>query len=71
MGAGLASALLAHLAFELDVHAHPAAAEVEHLLKRELQLGFRAVVRDEKSTIVHEPHVRLDLVTSERQSLLE
>src|SRR5256885_5140047 len=44
LSASLLRALLAHLAFELDVYAHLSAAEIEHLLESELVACLRPVV---------------------------
>src|SRR5438034_11464121 len=71
LSAGLLRALLAHLAFELDVDAHLSAAEVEDLLERELVLRLWPVMRNQQAAIVGKPYVGLDLVTSERLRLLE
>src|SRR2546430_15783204 len=69
--AGLLRAVLAHLALELDVHAHLPAAEIEPLLKGELVVCLWPVVRDQEAAVVGKPYVRLDLVTSEGLRLLE
>ena len=71
LGTGLVSRLLAHLALELDVHAHLAAAEIEHLHERELRVRAWAVVRDHETPVVREPYVRLDLVAPERERFRE
>jgi len=55
----------------LDVHAQLAAAEVEHLLERQLQVWARPVVGDQKTPVVGEPHIRLDLVAPELKRLRE
>jgi hypothetical protein len=70
-GSGLASTRFVLLALDLDVHAHAAPAEVEHLVERERRLRRGSIVRDEEPAVLREPHVRLDLIASELERLLE
>jgi len=70
--AGLVRGGLAEFALQLDVHAHPSAAEVEDVIKsEESRRRRRPIMRDDHSAAGQDPHIRLDFVASEFERLLK